>query len=426
MIEVKEKHIHDLSNARSYVSAWIMKKNYIVNVEGQLCVQRAGESLDIFNTMWLDYLEQLSAYNAGQESLGKKDRQPIKGFLERDLKKALDEYCDRGRIHIKESTDRNIACDKEDLTEIERFVFSLKGQIDKLDVAVLAHWIWMVKRKMLKQDVTDHIMPILFGKQGGGKTVALHKFIKPISDYRMNLKMNQMTDDRYFEAMSERYVVVFDEMQGVSRTDIDSLKNQITCDWNDARIMRTNRVLKRRQSCSFIGATNKPVGEQIIDHTGMRRFWEIKCLDILNWDELNKINYIALWKGVNEKSERGYLYNHLDQIKVTQDELMIQEDIDAFFSERSVYPPVDGCERFKLDINIIYSDYKKWCVESNCKPYNKIWFGKKASSKGLKIEIKSQGKGKKKVYLIAPGSDYEEKKEKLSFVDFKLAKEKSS
>ena len=47
---------------------------------------------------------------------------------------------------------------------------------------VLRKFIWQVKRKMLNLPVTNHLMPILSGPQGKGKSTFLMRFLPPVEE----------------------------------------------------------------------------------------------------------------------------------------------------------------------------------------------------------------------------------------------------
>lgn len=215
-------------------------------------------------------------------------------------------------------------------------------------------------------------------------TVALNKLIEPLQNYRLNIKMNQMTDDRYFFSMAENYVVVFDEMQGASRTDIDSLKNQITNDWNDARRLGTNDVFKVRQACSFIGATNKPVSEQVIDPTGMRRFWEVKTLEKLDWELLESIDFNKMWQGIDESRKDGYITEHIEKVAKAQNEMVLEDDFDCFMDDLNLKAAEsDDDDAVAIPVKTIFNMYKSWAMDNGHRIYNKAWFGRKLKNKGI-------------------------------------------
>lgn len=393
-----------LKDPRLYVLAWLAQSQITINERGELKEPLNRHLPDIFDTMWLDYRSQVRAHNASEKQKAAANRNTVNPVAEKDMMKALNELISKEKATFRQRTIQSLKCDTEDLSELERFIEAVVGSKDETHIGVVAHWLWMIKNKMLSKDVSYHIMPILFGKQGGGKSVAVKKLIKPIENYNLSLSMKQITDDRYFFSMSENYIAFFDEMQGASKTDVNTLKNVITTEWQDARRLGTNGVFKVRQACSFIGATNKPVSEQIIDTTGMRRFWEIKTSDKLDWEVLNNIDFIALWQGIDENKEEGYIIPHLDKIRAAQAEMTIEDDLDSFLSDFSLQPIEEH------DVNVewvmvdrVYTKYKEWASNNGFRPQNKIWFGKRMSNKGFGNKQKKTGNKNYRHYHVCPG-----------------------
>jgi len=265
-----------LGDPRSYVTSYIEVKSIVINERGELKDGTGRNNMDIFDTLYLDYLAQIKAHNALEKTKATNLRNTINPVQEKVLQKALNEIINTKKIEYRKGIINSFKCEQADQTLVKQYVKALTGSENADDIAILSHWMWQVKNKMLDKNPSYHIMPIFYGKQGGGKTVAMTKLIAPINNFRLNISLDQMTDDRYFKSMSENYVIVFDEMQGAERSDIDALKKQVTIDYNDYRPMGTNDVFKVKQACSFIGATNRPVAEQIVDSSGMRRFWQIR------------------------------------------------------------------------------------------------------------------------------------------------------
>jgi hypothetical protein len=223
----------------------------------------------------------------------------------------------------------------------------------------------------------------------------MNKLIGPINNFRLNISLDQMGDDRYFKSMSENYVIVFDEMQGADRTDIDALKKQVTIDDNDYRPLGTNEVFKVRQSCSFIGATNRPVAEQIVDSTGMRRFWQINCLDRLDWAVLSSIDYVAMWKGIDESKVDGYILPQISSIRAKQENMVAKDQITMFIESNGLISR-DGVTK-EVTAAMMYQFYRTWAENNGFKPMDNSWFGRRLSSRGISSSAK---KIKDKTYNV--------------------------
>jgi hypothetical protein len=353
-----------LSDPRLYVSEWLTLNNISVNERGEVyCPSKPYiNNFDVLGTIWLDYVAQFQNYNALEKTKAPNLRELAIKFSERELTFAFDEKLKESKIKAKTETIEKLRCKGENLEPVKAFVRALKGEDSILDTMVMAHWVWMVKRKMQNLEARYHIMPVLYSAQGAGKTFSLNKLVSPINNYRLNIKMDQMADSRYAVGMAENYVIVFDELQGASRTDVDILKNQITADYNDARKLGTHIVSKVRQSCSFLGSTNRPIKEQIVDYTGMRRFWQVDCQPKINWDLINSINYLELWQGIDESKENGYIYDYLDQISdVQKEELTLKDEVQLFLEEMGVafHNPEENKGTFKSSREL-YAMYREW------------------------------------------------------------------
>lgn len=387
-----------LKDPRLYVLTWLSLYQVSINERGELIDPLRRKNDEIFDTLWLDYRAQVRDWNQMQEERANKDRRYIRSVAETDMKKAVNELISKEKNAFRQATVKTMKNEGEDLSQVEKFTKVLLGKEDNQITAILAHWVWLVKNKMRGSRVSYHIMPIFYGKQGGGKTVATNKFLEPLLNYTLNIKMSQLVDERYFFSLSENYCVFFDEMSGASRTDVDALKNQITTDFNDVRKLGTNSISKVAQSCSFIGATNRPLNEQILDSTGMRRFYEIRVIDKLDWDLLESIDFNKLWKGVDENKVDGYIVPFLGEIGLEQQKHVLEEELDVFIREFKI----DFNQKETIDIKAddLYQIYTHWAQAAGFKPMNKVWFGKKFINKGAKKAVKNINGKTYNVYVI--------------------------
>lgn len=387
-----------LKDPRLFVLVWMSMSSIRISERGELIDTMRRKNDDIFDTLWLDYKQQVRAFNDLQEKKPNSERRHIRAVAETDMKKAITELISKEKTTHKNDLIKSLMCEKEDLSHINHFTNVLMRENNPKISAILAHWIWLVKNKMKGVDVSYHIMPIFFGKQGGGKTVATNKLLEPIKNYSLNIKMSQLVDERYFFALSENFVVFFDEMAGASRTDVDSLKNQITTNFNDVRKLGTNTITKVAQSCSFVGATNRPINEQILDTTGMRRFYEIKVSDLLDWSLLDKIDFLALWKGVDENKVNGYILPFINEISIEQQKHVLEEELDLFIKEFKI--DFNTKETKDFIANDIYQVYYTWSKTSGFNPLNKVWFGKKFINKGAIKGLKNISGKSYNIYTI--------------------------
>src|SRR5207302_233324 len=115
------------------------------------------------------------------------------------------------------------------------------GAEDALAVAVVMHFIWQVKRKLNGLKVDHHLMLVLHGKQRSGKTEATKALLKPISlliDMPGDLTI--LGDERQVFRQEQFYVTFFDEMAKADKVNVDALKNRITTERVQWRVLGAN------------------------------------------------------------------------------------------------------------------------------------------------------------------------------------------
>lgn len=181
---------------------------------------------------------------------------------------------------------------------------------------VLQATVWQVKRKLADDPdfpVHDHLMPILCGPQGSGKTQATMKFFGPIADLIAPTNFAEVTDGRNFDLWS--FPVLFiDEMEAADRSDVEAIKNAITRPIKSGRVLYTSSTSTTRVRSTFWGCTNGTLGDKITDTTGLRRFGPIMVkhaptpaneaagLPTVGWEAINGLNYHRLWQSVDHRA----------------------------------------------------------------------------------------------------------------------------
>ena len=205
-----------------------------------------------------------------------------------------------------------------DPDDISNWVKAATGDNSPLDIAVVKHFVWQVKRKLFGLPVDHHIMPILFGKSGGGKSVAIHKLVEPLKELTLETNMSVFQDRFGMRQFSRNYIMFFDELSGASNVDVNRLKQVITAPVMEWRVMHSEGVNSAPQNCTFIGCTNTHVSERIKDPTSARRFWQLTCADKLDWENINSIDYSSLWRSVDHYCQSPILH-HLAEIKEVQE-----------------------------------------------------------------------------------------------------------
>ena len=102
---------------------------------------------------------------------------------------------------------------------IKLWVWSLTPTQNELDIAVMKHWMWQVKRQAKGEKVINPIMPIFYSKKGGeGKSWQIEKLIKPVADINNNMfvipsiKMSYIDNDNFPKMLENKLICFFDEM----------------------------------------------------------------------------------------------------------------------------------------------------------------------------------------------------------------------
>lgn len=297
-------------------------------------------------------------------------------------------------------------------SELDRFVGALfpEGNTEHLFFAkkVFECFIWQVKRKIAGIPVEHHIMPVLYSKKHGtGKSVSVARLVDPLKEFTLHLQLDVFRDSFFRKAFSENYVVVFDELQGAGRTDIDSMKNVITADTLSARGMRTQEVDTIPQNCTFIGTSNRPLTDMIFDNTGMRRFVELELdckanLELITGEKWvdgerqkvsKPIDFLKVWRSVSELG-----LNPILAIKESLDEhqegLRTKSTVEQWLEDAGVEPG-----DVPNDVNTLYNHYKQWIEFQDKRPGMILRFKKELVSLGLSVSDRKVVKGKRGYFV---------------------------
>lgn len=239
-----------------------------------------------------------------------------------------------------------------------KLVKALTDKEEQVDIEAMSQFLWQVKRKILNLPVTYHLMPILWGKQKSGKSETIKKLLTPIENYVYNGSTFAMLgDDRYYRAFTLNFVFFFDEMRKVERADIQSVKGMITAPHLTYRILGKNDYATKPNRATLIGASNLNPSQLLMDSTGMRRYWYMKCQDRIDWDSVNEINMLDVWKCIDERRERAYTLDVADEMERVQEQLRPKDALETMIEEGVITPDrnneeklVDVYELFKSNL----------------------------------------------------------------------------
>jgi hypothetical protein len=231
-------------------------------------------------------------------------------------------------------------------------------------------------------------MPVLVGPQGGGKSTAVEKFSEPVADVCYALSSLTILNDERQRVLLERgFLLIAEELQGAGRTDVDALKNCITAAEITYRILGKNDHRVAKNNATFLGSSNSSIIELIYDPTGARRFWEIRCAAKIDWDAINKINYLDLWRSVDEQAPAPIL-PHLAAIRAVQEaELRAKDSIEHFFEDK--YEMAEGGSGIRA--GSLFEAYRQYCDDNNLKACASPKFKKRLVAMGVERVRRGDG-----------------------------------
>jgi hypothetical protein len=222
--------------------------------------------------------------------------------------------------------------------------------------AVLSKFIWQVKRKMLGLQITDHLMPVLLGPQGVGKSTLIRDiFLKPLEEVTMNTDFAEIVDNRNHD-MWRFFVLFMDEMSHAGKADMDTVKNLITLPMLQRRPMGSNDVVNIRQNATFIGCSNREIDQLIRDETGNRRFAALRFTSTPDHATINAIDAQVLWQSVDEHAEDP-MKPFKAILKAKQAEWRERSQVEQFIEQHTVPKSLEGVNQPASEL---YKDYTLW------------------------------------------------------------------
>jgi len=168
--------------------------------------------------------------------------------------------------------------------------------------AVIRKFIYQVKRKMNDLPIDDHLMPIITGKQGSGKSRFIEKLVRPLEDVTYVTNVVELLDRRNID-LWKSFVVRLPEMEKATKADMAAFKGSISDPYHNARILGTSSVIKVPHKCVMIGDANESLSMLLNDATGMRRFVELQFVVVDDysdiWARINSVNFLDLWRSID-------------------------------------------------------------------------------------------------------------------------------
>lgn len=224
----------------------------------------------------------------------------------------------------------------------------------KAAVTALSNFIYRVKNHMSgKEEHGSHLMPVLFGDQGCGKTTLVRHFLGPISDFKSEVGFEMLRDNSSFYQLSVIPVMFFDEMSGIGKADLEMLKGIMT---SESRQMRQAYQIASTETVisTFIGCSNRDIRTLIRDETGNRRFLQID-MKLADRKDIYQIDMLKIWRSVDENGVAP-IYANKQLIQSVQHQQRYQSPIEEWLDTMSMTGPTKAATLFA-------KEYRHWLDE---------------------------------------------------------------
>ncbi len=246
-----------------------------------------GERIDLLST---DFARECRSMSASLQA----------GFNRADIDDAVEGWYQEERRNRVSALREQIAPRAEfDWEMVARTCFNCTETSPAFVAAVLKKFVHQVVCKLHRRPVGHHLMPVLTGRQGGGKTYFLNHLFGPLAELTRTADFKAISDERMID-LWRSYIIFIDEMGYAERSDVDIVKNVITAETVDRRPMRTNGIQTVRQCATLIGASNKSLSELIRDETGNRRFVAIEYSPPEDRNFIASLDWAAAWQSVKQ------------------------------------------------------------------------------------------------------------------------------
>ena len=284
---------------QEFVPAWLSAKGYAMAFSG-LWSQHGSYSPDdndfILNEMKL-WCVEMGEFGGGKM-----------------IDAAFANWAATERKHVQRRTFEMIRFDAAvdpGLTELRKFVdLMIAGTDDPAETArirdaavvAFATFIFRVKNHMRYRWFNSaHLMIVLQGVQGDGKTFALDHFLSVLGDLSAHASLEVLRDKSMSYQFSVLPVMMFEEMAGAGKADIDALKAIMT---DDKKLLREiyKAASIRKIVSTFIGASNKDIRNLIRDETGNRRTIQFESNRKVPREAIRAIDVAKIWKSVDENA----------------------------------------------------------------------------------------------------------------------------
>ena len=206
----------------------------------------------------------------------------------------------RGFDHV--AYDPHVDPGHTELAKFAALITADPARVRATEIA-FANLIHRVKNHMRQRwSHSTHLMPVLFGPQGSGKTTALQYLSRPIVDFTMVASFDILNHDGKQYQLSVVPLVIFDELSKLRDDDLATVKAIMTDETRPFRKLHQMPSVRRVVS-TFTGCTNRDLSSQFKDETGNRRFIQIDTPAKIGRDDLAAIDFLKLWRETSGETD---------------------------------------------------------------------------------------------------------------------------
>lgn len=339
------------------LGAWLVRENLEMRYDGRWYRNGCETKIDI------NYIgNQLILWNAKWKM----------GFAKDTIFAALDIFCRERQAEIRAGVAKHVAFDpsadpaKSELAKLVRAMIvpesgSDPAKIYRVAEMAMENTIYRVKNFLngSSRAASAHLMVILFGEQGNGKSKFWINFFKPIGElFVEKFDMHKLNDNSYSYQLSVYPAVMFEEMAGADKTDVAHLKSVMD---GGAAMMRESyaRASVRVIEATMVGASNKDLRNSIKDETGNRRFIQFTT-QLIDLKLLESFDFLKIWKSVDENAKEPPMYADkalLEDLKEAQEEQRVIGPVEQWIlSGQTPNGYFTAGEAF--------TDFKLWCIDN--------------------------------------------------------------
>lgn len=309
------------NNANEFVSLWLKARGYTITFSEQF--QKADGTTHDINTI----LNHLNIWTQEKDAF-KRVYEPALRLLMENERDAI-----MKRAFVDLSYDQNADPEMSELRKLVRIIVrpvegdeaATERNYRGAEVA-FANFIYRVKNHMgafvgcLRPDGDKrwchhaHIMPVLFGAQGDGKTLAVRSLLKPLMDRELcsGVGFDILEDNSKQYRLTYMPVMSFDELAGLKNANVEKLKGIMTEERRDVRQIY-QAASSRTLVSTFIGCTNEDINGLIRDKSGNRRYFQM-TVQKMDPKALKEIDAVKIWKSIDENADVAPIYGDPDAL----------------------------------------------------------------------------------------------------------------